>query len=290
MKEVQLIGPLFYIVNIYKKTHRFPLISHNKDSHVRKEIVEMFLEAYIPPQIELAVEVDAPYIFDSKIADVTGDQVDDFVYLAGNKKSPDAIYQEDITIFVVDGVTSEVTEQPLKLNGGYGSTLFLGDFNQDGIDDSYVAISSGGSGNIHYYFIYSFKDKKPVELLDYNQINDLYDWSISFVNDYGVIVRNNTINQTYKLDLSTKDKELVDKYYTLEGKVKENLRGEVLPLGGLAPIMTPVGNGAYSLLASQRIVGIATVDNLGVVEVYLTYKDGKFVPYDMVVGTEGFLE
>ena len=31
--------------------------------------------------------------------------------LAGNKKSSDAIYQEDITIFVVDGVTSEVTEQ-----------------------------------------------------------------------------------------------------------------------------------------------------------------------------------
>ena len=55
----------------------------------------MFLEAYIPPQIELKVEMDAPYIFDSQIADVTGDQIDDFVYLAGNKKSPDAIYQVD---------------------------------------------------------------------------------------------------------------------------------------------------------------------------------------------------
>ena len=62
--------------------------------------------------------------------------------------------------------------------------------------------------NIHYYYIYSFKDKKPVQLLDYNDLNDLYDWSISFTNNYGVIVKNNTINQTYKLDLSTKDKEL----------------------------------------------------------------------------------
>ena len=76
----------------------------------------MFLEAYIPPQIELKVEVDAPYIFDSQIADVTGDQIDDFVYLAGNKKSPDAIYQEDLTIYVVDGVTSEVTEQEIRFN------------------------------------------------------------------------------------------------------------------------------------------------------------------------------
>lgn len=117
-------------------------------------------------------------------------------------------------------------------------------------------------------------------------MNDLYDWSISFTNNYGVIVKNNTINQTYKLDLSTKDKELLDKYYTPEGKVKENLRGDVLPLGGLYPIMTPRGQDAYSLVASQRIVGIATVDNLGIVEVYLTYQDGKFVPYQIVVGNE----
>ena len=80
-----------------------------------------------------------------------------------------------------------------------------------------------------------------------------------------------------------KDKELLDKYYTPEGKVKENLRGDVLPLGGLYPIMTPRGQDAYSLVASHRIVGIATVDNLGIVEVYLTYQDGKFVPYQIVV-------
>lgn len=250
----------------------------------------MFLEAYIPPQIELAVEVEAPYIFDRKIADVTGDQVDDFIYLVGNKKSPDAIYQEDITIMVVDGVTSEVTEYPLNLNGGYSSTLFLGDFNQDGVDDIYVSISSGGSGNIHYYYIYSFKDKKPVELFDYNDLNNLYDWSISFTDNYAVLVKNNTLNQTYKLDLSTMDNELLDKYYTPDGKVKENLSGDVLPLGELNPIMTPRGQGAYSLLASQRIIGIATVDLLGTVEIYLTYQEGEFVPYQLVVGELSVVE
>ena len=250
----------------------------------------MFLEAYIPPQMELTVEVDAPYIFDSKIADVTGDQVDDFIYVAGNKKSPDAIYQEDITIFVVDGVTNEVTEQMLDLNGAYGSTLFIGDFNQDDVSDIYVSMSSGGSGNIHYYYIYSFKDKKPVELLDDNQINELYDWSISFTDDYGVIVNNNTINQSYRLNLAGKDPELLNKYYTSEGKVKDRLSVEVLPLGDLSPIMTPNGYESYNLLASQRIIGIATVDNLGIVQVYLTYKDGEFVPYQMVIGNETILD
>ena len=49
-----------------------------------------------------------------------------------------------------------------------------------------------------------------VRSVKYYDLNDLYDWSISFTNNYGVIVKNNTINQTYKLDLSTKDKELLD--------------------------------------------------------------------------------
>ena len=250
----------------------------------------MFLEAYIPPQVELKVEVDAPYIFDSQIADVTGDQIDDFVYLAGNKKSPDAIYQEDITIYIIDGVTNEVTEQKLDLTGGYGSILFLGDFNGDETNDVYVAISSGGSGNIHYYYIYSFKDKKTEELLNYTDLNELYEWSISFINDYGVIVKNNTLNQSYKLDLSNQNQELLEKYYTSEGKVKENLKGEVLALGDLCPIMTLAGNKTYDLLASHRVIGVATVDNLGVVQIYLTYKDGEFVPYEIVVGTETFLD
>ena len=39
----------------------------------------------------------------------------------------------------------------------------------------------GGSGNIHYYYIYSFKDKKPDELFNYTDLNDLYEWSISFM-------------------------------------------------------------------------------------------------------------
>lgn len=250
----------------------------------------MFLEAYVPPQIELALEVDAPYIFDSQLADVTGDQVDDFIYVAGNKKSPDAIYQEDITIFVVDGITNEVTEQLLDLSGAYGSTLFIGDFNQDDVSDIYVSMSSGGSGNIHYYYIYSFKDKKPVELLDYNQINELYDWSISFTDNYVVVVNNNTIKQSYQLNIGGKDSELLNKYYTPEGKVKEQLSGEVLPLGDLSPIMIPDGEKSYNLLASQRIIGIATVDNLGVIQVYLTYKDGNFVPYQLVIGTETILD
>ena len=48
----------------------------------------------------------------------------------------------------------------------------------------------------------------------------------------------------------------------------------MLPLGDYINYDSK-GQDAYSLVASQRIVGIATVDNLGIVEVYLTYQDGS---------------
>ncbi len=210
---------------------------------MRKDLMRMFIDAVTPPPSEMVIQEEQICTFDRKIGDVTGDGIDDFVYLTGHKKSPDAIYQEGITISVVDGVTNEVTEQVLDLNGGYGSALFLGDFNQDEISDIYVSISSGGSGNINYYYIYSFKDK-----------------------------------------------EFLQKYYDSEGKTREGIEGEVLPLGGLSPIMTPRGKGAYSLLSSQVIIGTAMVDHLGVIEIYLTYQEGKFIPYDMVIGEQGNIE
>ena len=32
------------------------------------------------------------------------------------------------------------------------------------------------------------------------------------------------------------------------------------------------------------------VDHLGVIEIYLTYQEGKFIPYDMVIGEQGNIE
>ena len=78
----------------------------------------MFMDTMTPPAIEAYIEVQTPYIFDMKLGDVTGDQVDDFIYLAGSKSSPDAIYQEDLTLFIVDGITNETITQVLPLKGG----------------------------------------------------------------------------------------------------------------------------------------------------------------------------
>ena len=92
------------------------------------------------------------------------------------------------------------------------------------------------------------------------------------------------------MDVSKKDLQLLSKYYNPDGSVKGTIKGEVLPLGGLAPIITPLGNGTYDLVASQHIIGIATVDDFGVIETYLTFKGQRFNPYEIVVGDHQFFK
>lgn len=244
----------------------------------------MFGMTEMPPVIEQQVEVEAPYIFDMKIGDVTGDQVDDFIYLTGSKESPDAIYEADLAIYVVDGVTNEAMTQPLSVKGGYGGELFIGDFNQDMTADVYVSLSSGGSGNINYYYLYSFNNRKPVKLFDYEVFNQLSEWSVKFLDQYKVELTQNKLNQTFILDISKKNPQFLMQYYHSNGSVKGHIEGDVLPLGGLAPVITPIGNGSFNLLASQRIIGIATVDEIGVVETSLIFKGEQFIPYTIVVG------
>lgn len=250
----------------------------------------MFVDSLTPPIVEQEFQVEAPYIFDMKLADVTGDQVDDFIYLTGSKQSSDAIYEEDVTVYIIDGVTNEAITQSLPIKGGYGGELFVGDFNQDLTADVYVSLSSGESGNIHYYYLYSFKNKKPVKLFDYEVFNQLSDWTVQFLDQYKVELHQNKLHQTFILDISKQNPQLLLQYYALDGSVKGNIKGEVLPLGGLAPTITPIGNGAFNLVASQRIIGITMVDAIGVVETYLTFRGEQFVPYTIIVGEHRYLK
>lgn len=243
----------------------------------------MFIGVMTPPAIEEKLEVETPYIFDMKLGDVTGDQIDDFVYLAGSKQSPDAIYQENLTLYIVDGITNETTMQVLPLKGGYGGMLFVGDFNQDFIEDVYVSVSSGGSGNLNYYYVYSFKEKEAIQLFDYEVFNQMNQWQATFKDQYKIELSNQN-NQVFMLDISKKDVQLLSKYYNPNGSVKSNILGEVLSIGGLTPVVTPIGNGSYDLVASQRIVGITPIDDFGVIETYLTFKGQYSYPYEIVVG------
>ena len=207
--------------------------------------------------------------------DVNGDGRLDNVYLTGTKASGSP-FTENITLVIQNGITGVFTWIPLSENAGYNPTLFLRDFTGDGVDDILVSITSGGSGGIMYHYIYSFTNNVVQLLFDFNLFNEIYQYEVTYEDNYKVEVISKINNERYIIDISTREKEYLNEIYDDNGKLKSPISGFVNPLSGLYPVDFD-GNKVYELLAYQKIAGRYNADSLGYVLNTLKWKDGMFV-------------
>jgi hypothetical protein len=207
--------------------------------------------------------------------DVNGDRIPDNVFLTGIK-TPDSPFTQNITLHVQDGRTGRYTSTPLKENAGYNPSLFLGDFTGNGIDDILIGITTGGSGGIMYYYIYSFLNNTAQILFDFNVYNEQYKYDVTYLDNYKVEVVSRNNNTKYIIDISTRDTEYLNEIYDENGKLKSPITGWVNPLSGLYPVDFD-SNKVYELLAYQKIAGRYNADSLGYVLNNLKWKDNSFV-------------
>ncbi|WNB91770.1 VCBS repeat-containing protein [Bacillus sp. NEB1478] len=207
--------------------------------------------------------------------DVTGDRVADNVYLTGVKTS-DSPFIQDITLTIQDGRTGNMSRVPLSDNAGYNPTLFLGDFTGNGVDDILISINSGGSGAFTYDYVYSFVNNRPLLLFDFNVYNELYQYEVTYLDNYKVKVVSKINQQTYLIDISLRDPEYLNEIYNANGKLKNPIAGFVNPLSVLYPVDFD-SNGIYELLAYQKIAGQYNADALGYVMNTLGWRKNRFV-------------
>lgn len=218
--------------------------------------------------------------------DVTGDGVDENVYLSGFK-TPDSPFIQNITLHVQDGRTGVVKSVPLRENAGYNPTIFLGDFTGDGVDDILISIATGGSGGIMYHYIYSFVNNTPQLLFDFNVYNEQYQYVVTYLDHYKVEVVSKINNKKYLIDISTRDAEYLNEIYDANGKLKSPITGFVNPLSGLYPVDFD-SNKVYELLAYQKIAGRYNADSLGYVLNTLGWSDNRFVLQNQYVAIFGY--
>lgn len=208
--------------------------------------------------------------------DVTGDRIPDDVYLTGIK-TPDSPFIQSITLVVRDGRTG--TSQSVTLpgeNAGYNPTLYLSDFTGDGVYDILISITSGGSGGITYYYIYSFANNIPRLIFDYNIYNQEYQYEVTYRDFYKVEVVSKNNNTRYILDISYKGLEYLREIYDSNGKLKSAISGFVNPLSGLYPVDFDA-NRVYELLAFQKIAGRYNADALGFIQNILKWDNNGFI-------------
>ena len=207
--------------------------------------------------------------------DVNGDRIPDNVYLTGIK-TPDSPFTQNITLVIQDGMTGGFTSIPLSENSGYNPTLFLGDFTGDGVNDILIGITTGGSGGIMYYYIYSFIDNTAHLLFDFDLYNEQYQYDVNYKDNYKVWVVSKKNNEKYIIDISNKDTNYLNEIYDENGKLKNPITGFVNPLSGLYPVDFD-SNRVYELLAYQKIAGRYNADSLGYVLNTLKWKESMFV-------------
>ena len=226
-----------------------------------------------------------PKIIQTKFGYVDGNGFFDTILLTGVQK-PDSPLWQHLTLIIFYGRTQQFEQIALKENVGYNPTIFLGDFTGNHIEDILVVSDTGGSGGIINAEIYSFMDGKMRRIFDAESFSDQLKFTVNFQDHYQATVQSSTPSKRYTLDLMYKGKEYLAEIYNPNGTLKEPIAGWVDPISGLYPIDFD-RDGAYELLAMQKIAGRFHADGLGFVENILKWDRGKFIITRQNVAIEG---
>lgn len=210
----------------------------------------------------------------SKVADVTGDGLPDWIYLTGVKQ-PDSPYLTNITLVIRNGRTHQNQTFSLTENSGYNPTLWLGDFTGNGVNDILIVIDSGGSGGIVFAYIYSSIQGRMTKIFDSIQFNEQHSYDVHYANNYRALVLSSNPRKRYTLDLEYKGQQYLDEIYNPDGILKQPIEGWVDPISGIYPIDL-ARNNTYYLLTMQLIAGRYHADGLGFVENLLHWNGKQF--------------
>lgn len=116
-------------------------------------------------------------------------------------------------------------------------------------------------------------------------------YTVKYANDYKVKITNNTLNCTYILDISRKDKDYLNELYYHHGQLKKDKDGNVLDLNTLSYInLRP--NGQEQLITFQKVIGLYNADTLAYIITLLRYDGNKFSIMDNMqyLGSLGYDE
>jgi len=208
-----------------------------------------------------------------KYGDVTGDRVDDTVFLTATK-SEDSPFLKNITLHIRNGRTNQIQTFQLTENAGYDPTLWLGDFTGNGVNDILIQIQSGGSGGIIYAYIFANQNGMK-QIFDSIKFNEQHQYKVEYANYFKANVISENPHKRYTLDLTYKGQEYLNEIYNLNGTLKQPIEGWVDPVSGIYPIQI-AQNGRYYLLTNQLIAGRYHADGLGYVENLLLYNGNEF--------------
>lgn len=227
---------------------------------------------------------------DFKRADLYGEGRTYNVYIVGRRPFGEAGgLITDMEIVVEDPETKEVQRISLPTKAGYSPYLFAGDFTGDGADEVMVVFYSAPNGGFVDSYIYTFnKSSDPKLVFDARIFNEVSNGFVQYLNDLHVDVEPTESEKTFRLDLSNKQQDYLDKIYTQQSKLKEAKEGEISGAIATNPVDYD-SNNIYNLAIIQAITGIDYEDVLALLETFFKWNpvDERFVPFMQYVSLTG---
>jgi len=215
------------------------------------------------------------YIIDKKIADVTGDEVDDTIYLIGHKGNTADRYADKLNIVVRNGATNNREMTDLEKIGGYEGKLFIGDFSGDKVKDVMITAPTGGSGGIVQHIIVNFNVPEPIAIFD-QQNNAGAQFTGKYVDGFKAELVNQNTGRSINIDLNTKkDMYVASQIYNKDGTLLKEVKPITYPLSLLEPIDMD-GDGTYELKGIQSIKGAYGADTISHVNSLWKFEDNQW--------------
>ncbi|MGG3885537.1 hypothetical protein [Brevibacillus panacihumi] len=257
-------------------------VGNTKVAHADSEKGKLFAAA-----AQVGLEKNT-YVIDKKSADVNGDQVEDIVYLVGEKEKAEDIYASHMNLVVQDGKSKAYVKTNIKDLGGYEGELTLVDFTGDKVADAFVKTATGGSGGIYSHVIATFENNKPAVIFGEEE-NEGIRYEGKFVDGFKVEGKGSRLEKPLTIDVSAnKDVYVAAKLYDQAGKIQKGNEETTVysyPFGALTPIDMD-GNGTFELVGEQRIVGINNTDTVSHINSVWGYQgEGKWNPWEVEYST-----
>lgn len=223
-------------------------------------------------------------MLDFKRADINGDGIVDNIYLMGSRiQGSGSRFADNITLFIQNGRTNNITRILLESNAGYDVKLYVDDFVGGRKFDIMVRIDSGGSAGLGYFYIYSIFFNNVNRVFNYREFNQNTIYDVSFRDNYKVEVKSQVSDKTFWLDISYRSHQYLDVIYDKNGKLRAPVQGYTTGLVNLVPIDLK-NDGVSQLVGVQRIVGRYNADTLGFIDTVLTFKKNEFIQESVQVG------
>lgn len=213
-------------------------------------------------------------ILDRQTGDVTGDGTARDIVLIGRKPNADSHFADDLSIIVQDGSSQNSITVKLPGIGGYGSHLFIGDFNGDKVDDVLITVPTGGSGGYTEHRIVAFAGGPDI-IFD-EKDNSGVAGTGHFIDGFRIELTEEATKRSVTADLNNKKDVYVNaNLYDAKGNLRRQQTISINPPGELFPVDVD-SDGIYELRCLQRVSGMYNADTVAYIYSIWKYQDQKW--------------